>query len=43
MSKLEPTRNTINVLAQKYVQQSRGQVSFEAAKKRVIKAIIKGK
>jgi hypothetical protein len=43
MSKVEPTRNTINYLAQKYVQQSKGQVNFYDAKKRVIKAITKGK
>lgn len=42
MSKTEPTRQSINILAQKYVQQSRGQVSFYDAKKRVIKALTKG-
>ncbi len=42
MSKIDTTRKAINILAQKYVQQSKGKVSHYDARKRVIKAITKG-
>jgi hypothetical protein len=40
--KVQPNRTTINFLAKKYVEQSKGKVSFYDAQKRVIKAITKG-
>jgi hypothetical protein len=42
MSNESQKRAVINMLAKKYAEQTKNKVSFEDARKRVVKAILKG-
>lgn len=42
MNKEDKKRESINILAQRYRQQSKKQISHEDARRRIIKAITKG-